>query len=277
LPNFYFASLYICVFLINANTYSQALKQPISARYLGLGAYSINHVDVFSFTSNQAALAQLKSPVAGVYGEKRFLLSTANMYTVVFALPTNQGNFGLQADYFGSANYNESQIGIAYARSLGSKLDIGIKFNYYNHIIPGYNNSSAVNFEIGAITHLTDKINAGIHVYNPTGGKSLKQGDEKLTSAYKFGVGYEASPDLFVSAEIIKVEDIPVNVNAGFQYNFLQQFFVRGGIATETNNSYAGAGVSWKKFRLDVSGSYHPQLGFTPGILLIIDFKNKQD
>ena len=103
----------------------------MAASYTGLGAYSTRHVDVFSFSANQASLAQLKNASAGVYGERRFLLSAANMYTAVVALPTSQGNFGLQADYFGFTNYNESQIGIAYARSLGSKLDIGIKFKVY--------------------------------------------------------------------------------------------------------------------------------------------------
>ena len=264
-------------FLIYTNSHSQALRRPIAARYVGLGAYSINHVDAFSFISNQAALAQVKSGAAGVYGEKRFLLSEANMFTAVVVLPTQQGNFGLQADYFGFTNYNESQLGIAYARSLGSKLDLGIKFNYYGFKIPGYANASAINFEIGAIAHLSDKLHTGIHVYNPVGGKLSKQDDEKLNSAYTFGMGYEASDKFFVSSEIVKEEDLPVNVNVGLQYNFKKQFFVRAGIATETTNSYAGAGISWKNFRLDVNGSYHPQLGFTPGLLLIINFKNEQN
>ena len=264
-------------FLIYTNSHSQALRRPIAARYVGLGAYSINHVDAFSFISNQAALAQVKSGAAGVYGEKRFLLSEANMFTAVVVLPTQQGNFGLQADYFGFTNYNESQLGIAYARSLGSKLDLGIKFNYYGFKIPGYANASAINFEIGAIAHLSDKLHTGIHVYNPVGGKLSKQDDEKLNSAYTFGMGYEASDKFFVSSEIVKEEDLPVNVNVGLQYNFKKQFFVRAGIATETTNSYAGAGISWKNFRLDVSGSYHPQLGFTPGLLLIINFNDKQN
>lgn len=262
---------------ITQPVFSQAVRERIAARYIGMGAYSIKHVDVFSFTANQASLAQLKSAAAGVYGEKRFLLSSVNMYTAVFALPTQQGNFGLQADYFGFTNYNESQIGIAYARNLGSKLDIGVKFNYYGFKIPGYGNSTAINFEIGAIAHLSDKLNAGVHIYNPVGGNLSKQQDEKLGSAYTFGMGYEASESFFVSAEIIKQEDMPVNVNAGFQYNFLKQFFVRSGISTETTNSYAGAGISWKNFRLDVNTGYHPQLGFTPGMLLIVNFKSKED
>ena len=185
------------VILINTNLPAQSLRRPIAASYIGLGAYSINHVDVFSFSSNQAALAQIKDPAIGVYGEKRFLLDATNMYSAVAALPTKQGNFGIQADYFGFKNYNESQIGLAYARSLGKLLDIGIKFNYYSFRIPAYQNSSSVNFEIGAILHLTARLNAGIHFYNPVGGNLSKTNNEKLSSIYKFGFGYEAIGKFF--------------------------------------------------------------------------------
>lgn len=270
--------IYLFFLLVSLSTFlnAQSLRRRLAAPYIGLGAYSINHVDAFSFTSNQAALAQIKSPAIGVYAERRFLLVETNMYSAVGVLPTKQGNFGLQADYFGFKNYNESQLGIAYARSLGSKLDIGVKFNYYSYRIPGYENSSAVNFEIGAIAHLTDQLHAGIHFYNPVGGTLSKTNNEKLGSIYKFGLGYEPSEFFLVSVEIVKQEDLPVNVNAGVQYNFAKQFFARAGIASENESPYAGAGISWNNIRLDLSASYHPQLGFSPGLMLIVNFKSKE-
>ncbi|MEO5783346.1 MAG: hypothetical protein ABIQ07_08755 [Ginsengibacter sp.] len=271
---FYFIIIFI---LCTCYVFGQTIREPIAAGYIGLGAYSINHVDAFSFTANQAALAQINSTSVGVYAEKRFLLSSTNLYSAVAVLKTKQGNFGLQADYFGFKNYNESQIGIAYARSLGNKLDVGIKFNYYGFRIPAYGNSSAINFEIGAIAHLSEKLHIGIHAYNPVGGKLSKTENEKLSSVYKFGAGYEASEKFLVSAEIIKEEDKPVNVDVGMQYIFMKQFFLRAGTSTETTNSYVGAGIGWKNFRLDITGGYHPQLGFTPGLLLIINFNKKEE
>lgn len=254
---------------------AQSLRRPVAASYIGLGAYSINHTDVFSFSSNQAALAQIKSAAFGVYSERRFLLAETNLFSMVAAVPTQHGNFGFQADYFGYKNFNESQLGIAYARSLGTKLDLGIKFNYYSFRIPGYQNSSTVNFEIGAIAHLTEKLHAGIHFYNPVGGNLSKTDHEKLSSIYKFGIGYEASDNFLVSVEIVKQEDLPVNVNAGVQYNFAKQFFARVGIASENESPFAGAGIYWNNLRLDVSASYHPQMGISPGLMLIVNFKTK--
>ena len=244
--------------------------------YISLGAYSTKQSDPFSFTNNQAALAQVKSAGAGIYGERRFLLADNSIYGSALVLPTKMGNFGLQTNYAGFKNFTENKVGLAYARSLGSKVDVGIQFNYYGYRIPAYRNAASVNFEIGAIVHLTDKLNAGIHVYNPVGGKLGKQGEEKLASAYKFGIGYDASDNFYVSTELVKEEDKPVNVTGGIQYHFLKQFFARAGFISETGGGFAGAGVGWKNLRLDVSASYHPQLGFSPGLLLIVNFKDNK-
>ena len=187
------------------------------------------------------------------------------------------GNFGIQLNYTGFKNFNENKIGLAYARKLGKLVDVGVQFNYYSYRIPAYGNASAINFEIGAMMHLTDKLNAGIHVYNPVGGKLGKNKDEKLAASYKLGLGYDASENFFISSEIIKEEDKPVNVIAGLQYHFVKQFFAKAGFISESTTAYAGAGVAWKNLRLDISSGYHPQLGFSPGILLIMNFKSKTE
>jgi len=264
-----------CIVLFSAINLldAQALRQPISAVYVGLGAYSTQQQDVFSFVNNQAALAQYETATAGVYGERRFMLSETSLYTAAVAIPSSLGNFGVSAKYLGFKNFNESQFGLAYGRSLGKKVDIGIQFNYYGYRVPTYESDNTVSIEIGALVHLTDKLNAGLHVYNPVGGKFSKT-DEKLTSAYKFGLGYDVSEKFFVSAELVKEEDFPVNMNAGFQYQFAKQFFARGGISSANSIGYAGLGLAWNNLRLDISGSYHPQLGMSPGLLLIYNFSS---
>ncbi len=269
---------FICLPLLFAGffAFSQVLRQPISAVYTGLGAYSTLHADVFSFSNNQAALAQIKSSSFGVYGERRFMLTATSIYNASVAIPTALGNFGVNMKRFGYKNFNENQLGLAYARSLGPRLDLGVQFNYYDYRVPSYQNDNTINAEIGLVAHLTDKLNAGVHVYNPVGGKFSKT-DEKLTSVYTFGLGYDASEQFFISAELVKEQDYPVNVNMGFQYRFEKIFFLRGGIATANSRGFAGAGISWNNFRLDVSGSYHPQLGFSPGLLLIVNLAKKEN
>ena len=265
---------FICV--VGHAVNAQSLRQPVSAIYLAASSYSSQHADVFSFLNNQAALAKIKNLQAGVYGEKRFLLAATSLYAFAVAIPTEKGNFGINVKYGGFKSFNESQIGIAYAKSLSNKVDIGIQFNYYTYKIPSYLNAAAVTFEIGTLVHLTNQLNLGIHVYNPVGGKFFKTG-EKLTAAYKVGLGYDFSENFYVSTEIVKEENVAINVNTGVQYNFMKQFFARVGMASATSTSYAGFGVGWGNLRLDVTASYHPQLGLSPGLLLLMNLGAKDD
>jgi hypothetical protein len=270
-------SLLFFLLFIAARSDSQTLRRPVATGYTGLGAYSINHSDVFSFTANQAALAQLKNISAAVYGERRFLLGELNNYSAVIGMPTSSGNFAVKANYSGFSDYNETQLGIAYGRKLGNKADIGAQFNYYAIRMAGYGNASAISFELGTILHITDRLHAGVHVNNPAGGKFGKDQQEKLSSLYSFGLGYDASKKFLVSVEIEKEESQPVNVNAGIQYKFLPQLLARAGIATATSTGWLGIGLSFKSFRLDVTAGYHPQLGVTPGVLLLFNWNKSKN
>jgi hypothetical protein len=129
---------------------------------------------------------------------------------------------------------------------------------------------------LGAIVHLSEKINAGVHVYNPVGGKLGKSGDEKLASVYKFGLCYDASENFFVSIESIKEEDKPLNITGGIQYQFEKKFFARAGFVSDTGSGFGGVGAAWKNIRVDVAVNYHPQLGFSPGLSFIANFKGKK-
>jgi opacity protein-like surface antigen len=256
---------------------AQSLRYSVAQPYISLSAYSVQQNEALSFTGNQAALATTKHTGIGVFGERRFMLKETSVYTLGAAVPTRLGNFGIQINYAGFKNFRENKIGLAYARKLGKLIDVGVQFNYYGYSIPTYGKASAINFEIGALFHLTDKLNAGIHVYNPVGGKLGKNSKEKLAAAYKVGLGYDASDKFFICSEIIKEEDKALNVIAGLQYQFAKQFFAKAGFRSESGSMYAGAGIGWKNLRLDIASSYHPQLGFSPGILLIMHFKSKAE
>jgi hypothetical protein len=265
--------LFILLLVCSFSSVAQTVRRPVAAVYTGLGAYSINHVDVFSFNANQASLAQMKNISAGMYGEKRFLLQELGLYQLSVALPTTSGNFGLKTSYYGFSEYNETQVGLAYARKLGEKVDVGVQFNYNSVRINTYDNASAVNFEAGVILHLTEKLHTGFHAYNPVGGTLGKNSEEKLASVYSFGFGYDASEKFFISAELEKEEDQPVNLNAGMQYKLIPQLMIRAGISTASSNAYFGIGFFLKSFRIDVTAGYHPQLGITPGMLFLFNFK----
>ena len=271
---FYIPGL-IVVMLQGCYSIAQVVRYPVSSTYIALTAYSYRHADVFSISGNPASLVKLKNSSVGIHTERRFLLNELNNYTVAAALVMKTGNFGFCGGYSGFPGFNEKQAGITYSRKLAGNLDAGIHFNYYSIKIAGYGNASTVNFAIGYLLQVTDKIQLGMQAYNPFGGKFGNNLQEKVASKYSLGCGYEPSSNFFVSTEIEKEEDLPLCVKVGFHYQFHSQIMVRAGIVSESSIVFAGIGYIIKSFRIDVITSYHPLLGITPGILFLLNFKSE--
>ncbi len=253
---------------------AQQFKNNIASPYIGLSAYSKNCTDLFGANSNQATLGELKNKAIGVIAERRFGLQELNNFLASFALPTKSGTFGLQANRFGFSSFNETQLGIGYGRTLGDKVSVGGKVNYYSQQIASYGNANNINMEAGMLLHLTQKLNAGISVFNPVGGKFGINKNEKLNSIYKFGLGYDVSEKVFIASEFVKEENTPLNFISAIHYQFEKKFFAKVGLSSAANNFFAAAGLVLNNdFRLDIFISHHQQLGISPGIMLQYNFK----
>jgi len=267
---------YLSIILLNLIAVSlqgQTFRNAVSARWLGLPAYSQFQNDVFSFSANSAAIAGLTDFTAGVFGENRFL-SEINLFKASMAFPSVHGNFGVQVDYFGFEQYNESQIGFSYARDLGTKVAVGATFNYYNARVSAISSNSTVTFNAGIIWQPAEKITAGLSASNPIGGYLSKSGNEKLPFSYQLGMGYEPSRQILLSAIMEYAENLPLNVTAAFVFKYENKFFARGGMQSLNTSPFASAGIAFDKFRIDLSVSHHPYLGLSPGVTII--YQNKK-
>lgn len=253
----------------------QSLHKPFISDFSSLGAYSIYHSDVFSFTNNQASLAQMTSTSAGIFSERKFLLNELNYYLTALCIVTKSGNFGLRNSYSGFAGYNEMRTGVAYARKLGSKIDLGIQFNYNSINIPGYGKASIITVETGSTWHLSDKLHTGFHIEYPALRKFGKEQQETWPVEYDLGIGYEASTKFLLSLIVEKQEGQPVNVNAGFQYKITEPILISAGMISSTSSFWFGFGYKLKELQLNLVSGFHPQLGYTPALSLSYSFKKK--
>lgn len=248
---------------------AQITRMPVAFFYTGLTAYSHQFHDAFSFTANQASLAAAKKFEAGVYSERRFLLKELTVSSAAFVLPTAAGNFGAKGDYAGEQAYNESSLGFAYAKNLGARAALGVQFNYVAVKAAGYGTASTLNFDVGALFRLTSELTVGGHVYNPIAKRWGKDGMEKLPYSYSAGIGYDASPQVFLGVQAEKTEGQNIGINGAIHYQVADKLILRIGMQSATAAYCFGFGVQLKRFRLDATASLHPYLGTTPGLLLL--------
>lgn len=265
------------LFCAGLPVHGQHLRKPAPAVSVNPGAYSLRHIHLFSFTSNQASLARLKSSGVALFGERRFMMEELSNYTAAICIVNRLGNFGMKTVYSGFSSYNESQIGLAYGRKLDEKLDIGVQFNYNGIRAAGYGAVAALSFEFGCIAHLTEKIHTGFHVNNPVGGRFGHDKNEKIASVYTLGLGYDVSEIFFAGTEIVKEEKQPVQIILGVKYLFAERLHARAGISTSESEYWMGIGFKWQRLQIDITTSVHQQLGLTPSLQLVYHFKSGEE
>lgn len=264
-------------YLIHCLSFAQSVRYTPGTLYTGVGAYSRAFAQSFSFLANQAALGNINRASAGVYAEQQYGLKQLATYMATAALPVGHGGIGLSAQYAGFKDFNESSVGLAYGKSLGP-VSVGVQCNYYMVHVAGYGNDAAIGVEVGSQWQITKQLYTGVHLVNPVGGRFQKASAERLAPVYELGLGYEASKQLFLGAQISKEENRALNVQAALQYIAVpDRLFVRMGIATATVTPFAGVGWQWKNCRADVCVRYHPQLGLSPGLLLLFYGKNRSE
>lgn len=252
------------------NSFSSNEITPQGARSSGLSGSSVTLFDVWSVFNNQAGLARVNSISAGLYYENRFLVKSLSAGSFAFALPTNNGTFGLSVYSFGTLGYRESKYGLAYGRSLGEKLNVGLQINYLSTVLPeNYGKFSGVNAELGLQAKITDDLIIGAHIYNLNRMK-LPTLDEKIIeyvpTIFKLGLQYRISEKTIIASEVSKDIENKIIFRAGTEYSPNDILYLRIGIATNPSSYSFGFGYKMKSISLDISAAYHQILGFTPQI-----------
>jgi hypothetical protein len=251
---------------------AQSIKSAQSCTMSNLTAYSKSFVDAFSLCGNPAAATTNQGLSAGVAVEQRFMLKELSVYNIIIIDEFERSAIALQVSYGGFANYNESMCGLSYSRDLG-KIRIGTRFNYHRLAAVGYGSASTFSADISLIWQLTEKLRAGIQAINPMPVMFGIDKSESYSSVYKLGLGYEVSEKCFLSMEAAKETAKSVNISFFLQYNLVERFHFRAGLNTDVGQPFLGIGWKLSGLRLYITGSYHPDLGITPGLTLLFSPK----
>ena len=93
--------------------------------------------------------------------------------------------------------------------------------------------------------------------------------EPSITQVYRMGLGYDASPRLFIAVDCIKQTNQDLLGNMVIRYSFEEGLRVRMGWQTNISQPVIGAGLYWRHTWTDIIVSYHPYLGFTPAVQMI--------
>ncbi len=270
-----FLVLFSCVHFFCLSIFASGEYQSVGARHLAIGSASVTYSDVFSTNYNQAGLGFISSISIGASTEIRYINTGIYNAQIAVAVPIKKaGTFAYACNFFGDKNYNEIRTGIAYGKAFGKKVSIGVRFDYMRATIATLGSKNAFSFDFGVQYRVINNLIIGAHVSNPSRFKVDSQKyNERFATIMQVGARYIAYNKVSISAEFEKDLEHKPNFKFGVEYNPISILFIRAGIQTQNIQSSFGLGIQTKGLQIDFGASYHPQLGFSPGISLVYNLK----
>jgi hypothetical protein len=253
---------------------------PTGARRTALGgAFTGVKGDLWALWTNPAGIAGMQGPAAGVYFERRYLIPDLNNGAAGFVMPFKGNHFaGIDFNAYGiSQYYNESRVGLTYATDIIERLRFGVKFNYTQTSILNYGSASSFFIDAGIQADVTKKIIIGARVYNANRARLDKDLGEDIPTLLSMGVAWKPSDKLMLVSDVEKHFDFPITWRGGIEYKFHPHFCARAGMSTQPATVNGGVGLMLEKLQVDITSSWHDQLGFTPGMSLSWKFGKKKE
>lgn len=236
-------------------------------RFEGFGNTSIALYDIWSSMHNQAGLANINTLTLALGYSNKFLLSTTSTQALSAVLPTKTGNFALSFQRFGYSLYSENNVGLAYARSLGKYIDVGIQFDYLYYLQPeNYGKKGFFLIETGFIAKPIKNLFVGIHVYNPIRTKLANYNNERVPTRMRFGLAYYFSDQVMLSIETEKSIEEKARFKAGIEYQAVKKLYIRTGFNTHPIQFSFGTGYTLKRITADVAIITHQSLPLSTSI-----------
>lgn len=265
----------IFVLFIHQNVHGQISHVQTENSYITAGAYSHRFRDAFSFVSNPASLGEVQNFQSGILTERKWMLKELENTEMTFCFPVGSGGLGMDMQHSGDAGYREQRLVLAYGIKAG-RLQIGAGFAYLLDQADGYRAIGFGSAYVGICIHVSDKLTAGSVLGLPIFGIAGKTNPERGPQFFNMGFGYEWRPDLFMSVQIKKETGLPVNIIAYTEYRYEEQFSFAFGIDGLAGSVYFKSG--WKKNHLSVQvySLFEPVLGFSPGVAILWEGKNRK-
>lgn len=264
-----------CFLVVSTFSYAGGETTSVGAKQQAMGKTSTTYINVFAAFNNIANTAFLQSTQLGLYAENRFLQSNINAFNLAFTYKNSKlGAFSLTSHFYGYSLYNETEIGLGYAKNFGNKISAGLKFNYYRLAIAENGSKSLVSFNLGLLYKPLDKFHIGFTVYNPIKMKLEKVFKETLSTEFKLGLAYLPTNKFEISLEGQKDLINPFQVRLGFNYDVHKYLSLRVGGATQPILFTFGVGTHIKNLQIDFSSVWDINLGYSPQLSLHYTFKN---
>lgn len=238
-----------------------------SALDQAVGGASVTSIETISSLENISSLSLNKSLSVGITSQNNFLLKELTVSSLGIVYSNKKNGYGLQFTRSGNNFYNESKLGLAYAKPLSEKIYLGVRVNLLRIQQQFYGNKSLLDVELGLRAVLTDKVTFSTHIYNPFSFRTEAINKEEVApnSGLRTGFSYH-DKKLTLNLEVESSRHHSFLIKSGMIWHLNSFINLRAGTSFPGNHLSGGMGVSIKKCTLQFFYKYHLLLNSSAGI-----------
>ena len=238
----------------------------MSGSSAAMGGISVAINDPPSAFSSIAGLANLPSSNILLSVKQNLMSKGLTWAALATSSPLAFGGYSVSLLYFGDADYNEEMVTAAYALPLGETLSLGAAIHYLHSSTsdPYYDPYHQLTFSLAMRYAPAEKLTMTFRAYNPLAVVTDDLQGVHTPAIFTLGASYLINKELLMAAEVEKNLFYEATVRLGFQYLFLENYFLRAGISTTPMLYSFGLGAKWEHLGADLAFQFSTPLGTTP-------------
>ena len=242
------------------------------ARSIGMARSSLLLQDEYGLFNNPGSTSAEQLALILSYNT-RFLSMGINDVQAGLVLPLGGFNTGFGVSYYGDDLYNQLEV-IAMGSHKVGFASLGARIGYHQYYLENYGYKRTVTADLGGVFVLSPQVKLGMLVTNLTRSMLRNQDDYRLSSLIAMGFSYQPITAFRLDLQLTKDLNLPVSGSLGIEYQLNTHVFARTGFNFSNSVAAFGLGFQWSQFRLDVAGNYHPRLGYSTAISILLSRKN---
>ena len=260
-----FKPILILIFYLLINRCNATgLLGSVGGRAAAMGRTSACEQGLWALLNNPAGIADLQGWQGGLYYENLWMLKeTAYKSGGLIKGFEGVGCFGLSVSQFGWSGQSENLLGIAYARSFGPYLAIGLRADcYWLHQGEGYPDRVEPTFMLGIQSQITEKLRLGATLFNPLSTKLNTINNDAIPVVMRLGCAYQFTDDFVGQCEVGKNSQVRgVSLGSGFEYILFHRFQLRAGAQYNPSVITFGLGYLVNRLQVDIAAQMQQTLG----------------
>ncbi len=200
-----------------------------------------------------------------------YLLKETTKAHIDLWLRAGNNGIAIAIEHQGYSKFGEIKASVGYGRLFGQKVGVTIKFHYLGTHADHYEFLHSVTFDVSTFFAATKKLFFGFEIYNPARLKYNFTSTEIIPMKFALWSQFKYSDKLIFSLLIFK--QLPGNFNIAASAHYAPLNYFAFHLDLSLNELDIGIFLRCKKVYFKIDASYNYQLGFSPKIGLLYQFK----